>query len=253
MADQVEVFRSGLLAGIPHGFLGRKGGVSEGIVAGLNVGFGADDDLAAVAVNRARASEAVLPGARLVSVHQIHSPTAVYAGEGWPDTSRPVADALVTDRPGLLLGIVTADCAPVLLADAEAGVVAAAHAGWKGAHLGVIGATVAKMVDAGANAANVRAVVGPCIAVQSYEVDEAFRERLAAYEHCFEPGARDGHWQFNLRLFVQDLLLEEGVGEIDQLDHDTYAGEQSFYSYRRSTHRHEPNYGRQFSLIGLPG
>ena len=146
----VEVIRAAALAGLPHGFLGRRGGVSTGVCEGLNTGFGADDDRAAMIENRRRAVEAVAPGAALTTVHQIHSPEVVVATAPWPDDARPQADALVTDRPGLALGIVTADCAPVLLADREAGVIGAAHAGWKGAFAGVIEATVAAMEELGA-------------------------------------------------------------------------------------------------------
>ena len=141
----MDVARAGVLAGLPHGFLGRTGGVSTGAVASLNCGLGAGDDPAAVAENRRRAGEGVLPGARMVGVYQVHSPLCVTVAEPWDDESRPEADALVTNRPGLLLAIVTADCAPVLLADREAGVVGAAHAGWKGAFGGVCEATVAAM------------------------------------------------------------------------------------------------------------
>ncbi|MFW2829237.1 peptidoglycan editing factor PgeF [Sphingomonas sp. ID0503] len=251
----VEVIRSGLLDGLPHGFLGRRGGVSEGVVAGLNVGLGSKDDPVAVSENRRRAAGAVLPGATLVTVHQVHSATAVIAEAG-PDVARPHADALVTDRPGILLGILTADCAPVLLADRAAGVVGAAHAGWKGAIGGVVDATVALMETLGADRGRIAAAIGPCIARTSYEVDEAFFRRFceadAENERFFADG-RAGHHHFDLEGFVAGRLAAAGVTRIEALGLDTYADEARFYSYRRATHRAEADYGREISLIGLPG
>lgn len=241
-----------MLAGIPHGFLGRRGGVSVGTVAGLNVGLGAEDDEAAVAENRRRAVDAVLPGARLVTLYQVHSPVAVTAIEPWPRDGRPRADAMATDRPGLLLGIVTADCAPVLLADREAGVIGAAHAGWRGAQGGVLEAVVAEMARLGAQPARIVAAIGPAIAQPSYEVDDAFRARFAAADMAlFAPG-RPGHWQFDLAGYVAARLASAGVGQVESLGLDTYADTGRFFSYRRATHRGEPTYGRQISLIGLP-
>jgi YfiH family protein len=250
----VEVSRSHVLGGIPHGFLGRRGGVSTGVVAGLNAGLGAGDDDAAVATNRARAVAAVLPGAALATVYQIHSSLCVTATRPWPDAMRPHADALVSDRPGLLLGIVTADCAPVLFADPEAGVVGAAHAGWKGALGGVTDSTLAAMEALGARRTRIVAAVGPCIAQTSYEVDAAFSGRFCeedpAGEHFFAPGA-PGHCQFDLSGYVAARLNTAGVGQVEQLGLDTYADATRFYSFRRATHRSEANYGRQISLIGL--
>lgn len=249
-----KVIRAGLLAGIPHGFLGREGGVSQGAVAGLNVGLGSDDDPQSVAENRRRAVEAVAPGARLVTAYQVHSPDAVTA-DAWPDAERPRADALVTDRPGLALGIVTADCAPVLLADAAAGVVGAAHAGWKGAFTGVVENTVAAMERLGADRARIAAAIGPAIARRSYEVDEAFFRRFAeadAETERFFALGRPGHWQFDLEGFVAHRLAEAGLTRIEALGLDTYADETRFYSYRRATHRGDPDYGRQISIIALP-
>jgi hypothetical protein len=250
----VEVLRAQALAAVSHGFLGRRGGVSEGICAGLNVGWGADDAREAVAENRRRAVEGVRPGARLVTLHQVHSGDALYVTEPFPDEARPHADAMVTDRPGLLLGILTADCGPVLLADAEAGVVGAAHAGWKGAFSGVIEATVAEMERCGAERARIAAAVGPCIARRSYEVDEAFLRRFAEadpeHERFFNLG-RAGHHQFDLEGFVVSRLAAAGLTRIEALGEDTYSQPDRFYSYRRATHRGEPTYGRQVSLIGL--
>lgn len=252
MPESVEAVRAEVLAGFPHGFLTRKGGVSTGIVSGLQVGHGADDDPAAVSANRKLAIEAVLPGAPLATVYQVHSPDAVVATEPWPFAERPKADALVTDRPGLLLGVVTADCAPVLFADREAGVVGAAHAGWRGAHGGVIEHTLAAMESLGASRERIAAAVGPAIAQPSYEVDAPFRDQFAEADARFFAPGKPGHWQFDLAGYVTARLAQAGVGRIETLGLDTYADEARFFSHRRSTHRGEPNYGRQISLIGLP-
>jgi YfiH family protein len=206
--------------------------------------------------NRRRALAAVAPGAALVTVHQVHSPDAVYAASPWPDDARPNADALVTDRPGLALGIVTADCTPVLLADRQARVIAAAHAGWKGALGGVIEATRALMEGHGADRGRIAAAVGPVIARKSYEVDEPFLRRFAeadpANERFFTPG-RQGHHQFDLEAYVLARLAQAGVTRAEAVGLDTYADPDRFFSYRRSTHKGEPTYGRQLSLIALPG
>lgn len=254
MSDPVEVLSSPLLQPAAHGFLGRRGGVSAGLHAGLNVGLGSDDDREAIAENRRRAVAAVLPGAALVTLHQVHSAEAVTVEEAWPDESRPRADAMVTDRPGLLLGILTADCAPVLLADPQAQVVGAAHAGWKGALSGVLEATVAAMERLGAARGRIAAVVGPCIAQDSYEVDAAFEANFVASEpmnaRFFRTG-RPGHAWFDLAGFVAGRLDDAGVGRVAALGEDTYGQPERFFSYRRATHRGEPGYGRQISLIGL--
>jgi YfiH family protein len=253
LADGVEVIRSTALAGIPHGFLGRRGGVSVGTIAGLNVGHGADDASTAVTENRRRAVAAVLPGADLATVYQVHSPDAVAVREPWPHADRPRADAMATDRPGLLLGVVTADCAPVLLADRDAGVIGAVHAGWRGAHGGVIENAVAAMERLGASRGRIAAAIGPAIAQPSYEVDARFREAFDRDEERFFAPGREGHWQFDLDGYVAARLAAAGIGRVDRLGFDTYADEARFFSYRRATHRGEPTYGRQFSLIGLPG
>jgi YfiH family protein len=255
VVDEVEVIRSNLLT-VPHGFLGRRGGVSTGIHAGLNVGLGSDDDPAAIAENRRRAAAAVLPGVALASVHQVHSAIALPATAAWPDDARPKADALVTDRPGLLLGILTADCVPVLFADIDAGVIGAAHAGWKGALGGVTDATLVAMEALGADRDRVTAAIGPCIARASYEVGEdfarAFEEADPANERFFSAG-RPGHLQFDVEAYVAARLASAGVRRIEALGLDTYADESRFFSYRRACHLGEPGYGREISLIGLPG
>jgi polyphenol oxidase len=251
----VHVLRAAGLDDIPHGFLGRSGGVSEGEMWGLNVGYGSGDDPNAIAENRRRAIEAVRPGAELVTVHQIHSATAVHADSAWPHDERPHADALVTDRPGLLLGVLTADCTPVLLADAEAGIIGAAHAGWRGAVAGVTDATIAAMEQLGATREHIHAAVGPSLGPSSFEVGEDLRDQFIAEDEAnarfftAEPG-RKAH--FDLPSYVRHRLLAAGVAEVETLQVDTYADPDHFYSYRRSTHLGEPSYGRQISLIGLP-
>ena len=250
----VEVLRSAALEGVAHGFFGRRGGVSKGVCAGLNVGLGSDDDREAIHENRRRAVAAVAPGSRLVTVHQVHSPTALLATEPWPDDARPPADAMATDRPGLALGILTADCAPVLLADARAGVIGAAHAGWRGAFGGVVESVVAEMEKLGAVRGRIAAAVGPCIARKSYEVDDGlFRRFLEAEpenERFFGAG-REGHHQFDLEGFVLSRLAESGFGRVEALGEDTYSQPDRFFSFRRATHNGEPDYGRQISLIAL--
>jgi polyphenol oxidase len=251
----IDVHRSALLDGLPHGFLGRRGGVSEGVCAGLNVGWGSQDDPEAIAENRRRAVEAVAPGARLVTVHQIHSAEAIVATAPWPDDARPPADAIVADRPGLALGILTADCTPILFADRAAGVIGAAHAGWKGTLAGVIETTVAAMERLGADRSRITAAVGPVIARKSYEVDDAFHRRFTETDpennRFFTPG-REGHFQFDLEACVLARLAAAGVQRAEALGLDTYSDPDRFYSYRRATHRSEPTYGRQISLIALP-
>jgi polyphenol oxidase len=251
----VEVIRAFGLDPLPHGFLGRRGGVSVGEVAGLNVGYGSSDDRSAIAENRRRAIDALCPAAELATVHQVHSADVVYAERPWPIEERPPADALVTDRPGLLLGILTADCAPVLFADQEAGVIGAAHAGWRGALSGVTDATVAAMERIGARRERIRSAVGPCIGKASYEVDDAFRRRFleadSANERFFADAA-GGKPRFDLTGYVVHRLLAAGIEQVEALHLDTYADPDRFFSYRRATHRGEADYGRQLSAIALP-
>lgn len=240
--------------GVPHGFFGRAGGVSVGAVAGLNCGLGSGDEPQAVEANRRLAADAILSGAAIASVHQIHSPTAIIIDRAVPREQRPHADALATATPGLLLGIVTADCAPVLLADADAGVVAAAHAGWRGAVAGVTDQAIAAMISLGARIERIAAAVGPCIARASYEVDHVFAERLITddpgNDRFFADGPA-GKPRFDLEAYVVARLAAAGIRRIEAAGLDTYSNEDRFYSFRRATHRGEPNYGRQISLIGL--
>ena len=211
-----------MLAGIPHGF----------------------------STERALDLAAILPGAELVRVKQVHGNRVVSAD---PEAPAPVeADGIVSDRPGLLLGIVTADCAPVLLADPVARVVGAAHAGWRGALGGVLENTLEAMIALGARLADIRAAIGPTIAQRSYEVDDAFRAAFTDEDERFFAGGRPGHWQFDLPAYVARRLGTAGVERIEDLAQDTYAQPDRFHSYRRATHRGEKTDGRQLSVIGLP-
>ena len=197
----------------------------------------------------------MLPGARLVGVYQVHGADCVIAGD-WEEATRPHADALVTDRPGMLLGILTADCAPVLLADSEAGVVGAAHAGWKGALYGVLENTIAAMEKLGAKRENIIASLGPSISHRNYEVGPEFVDRFLgadkAYERYFKPSEKPGHAMFDLPGLTTQRLKDAGV-TAENLDICTYPDEDRFFSYRRTTHRQEPDYGRQISAIMIRG
>jgi len=244
------------LSTIRHGFFTREGGVSQGIYAGLNCGPGSDDAPNAVAENRRRALDMLgLDGGQLVTCYQIHSPTAVRVDAPWVHEKAPKADAMVTDKPGIALGILTADCAPVLFADADAGVVGAAHAGWKGAVGGVLAATVSEMVQLGAAPERIHAAVGPCIHRPSYEVGADMRLQVIAAsswaDWCFEPSDRANHYRFDLPSYVSGELQRLELGRVEVLDADTYADADRFFSYRRTTHQGEADYGRQISLIGL--
>jgi len=252
----VEVIRAVSLGRLPHGFLGRRGGVSVGECAGLNVGYGSKDDREAIAGNRRLAIAAILADAELATVHQVHSAEVVVAGAPWPQDERPRADAMVTDTPNLLLGILTADCAPVLFADHRAVVVGAAHAGWRGALAGVTDATIEAMERLGARREHIHAAVGPCIAQPSYEVDDAFRVRFLDSDpdngRFFIAGAA-GKPHFDLEAYVVHRLIAAGIEEVEALNLDTYADPDRFFSFRRATHRGEADYGRQLSAIAIPG
>jgi polyphenol oxidase len=241
---------------LPHGFLGRAGGVSSGIFASLNVGLGSSDDRDSVQENRARAVATISPGAALVTLHQIHSAQAVSITTAVADAVRPQADGMATNQPGLALAVLTADCAPVLFADLNAGVIGAAHAGWKGALTGVLANTVSIMESLGAARHNIVAAIGPCIAQRSYEVDDSFRLRFEQHdpecERFFRSGVRALHHQFDLEGFVASQLARCGVSRVHACGEDTYAQADRYFSYRRTTHAGEPDYGRQISLIALP-
>jgi purine-nucleoside/S-methyl-5'-thioadenosine phosphorylase / adenosine deaminase len=254
MAARIDPIQADALKGVAHGFLGRAGGVSTGIFESLNVGLGSDDIKSSVDINRRRAVEAVSKDAALVTLHQVHSADAVRITHAFPEDDRPQADAMVTDRPVLALGILTADCAPILLADKAAGVIGAAHAGWKGAMTGVAKSVVDAMEELGAERGRIVAAIGPCIGRGSYEVDSDFRKRFEAIEpenaQFFRDGA-PGHHYFDLEAYVAAWLAFAGVGTVEALGIDTYANEDRFFSYRRATHREEPDYGRHISIIAL--
>ena len=252
----VEHLQSSALLDTPHGFLGRKGGVSTGLYAGLNVGLGSDDERDAVVRNRGIARDAVLPAATLVTVRQVHSPDVMMVTEAIAEDARPAADALVTDRPALLLGILTADCVPVLFADSATGVIGAAHAGWKGALGGVTDRTLDAMEQLGADRGRIACAIGPCIGRASYEVSEDFARTFEAADPAnerFFAGVRAGHRMFDIEAYVAARLAAAGVGRVEIMGEDTYSQPDRFYSYRRSCHLGEPGYGRQISLIGLSG
>ena len=250
----LDIVRAGALEGVAHGFFGRGGGLSTGAVAGLNCGTGSGDDPKIVDANRRLAADAIQPGASIASVYQIHSPTAVIVTEAVPHDGRPRADALVTDRPGLLLGVVTADCAPILMVDRNASIIAAVHAGWRGATAGVTDQAIAAMLSLGAKIEDIAAAIGPCLARASFEVGHEFAEQLisddSANEQFLSEGPR-GKPHFDLEAYLIARLAAAGVRKIEAAGLDTYELENRFYSYRRATHRNEPTYGRQISLIGL--
>lgn len=247
-----SIERSPLLEGVRHGFFGSASGAHQ-------FGFGGPGDPEEIRALRNAAASAILPGAPLQTPHQVHSPEVVTitnsVAKKWPDhaTDRPVADAVVTDRIDVVLGIVTADCGPVLFADRKAGVVGAAHAGWRGAHGGVIENTIAAMEALGAARADIVAVLGPTIAQPSYEVDEGFRANFTAADdmHFKASGTRDGtaRWRFDLPGYILQRLRAAGLTTLSVLGRDTYIGECSYYSYRRASQSGAPNYGRQLSAI----
>jgi YfiH family protein len=247
-----------ILAALPHGFFTREGGVSEGAFSRLNCSLSGKDDAAAVAENRARAAATLgFRAEALVGLFQVHSPDVAVLDEPWGIEARPRADAVVTRRRGLVLGIVTADCAPVLFADAEAGVIGAAHAGWRGALAGIVEATVAAMERLGARRGRIAASVGPCIRQPSYEVDDGFRAQFLAADagnaRFFAAGARAGHAQFDLAGYCAAALATAGVGAASVVPADTLAEPARFFSYRRATLAGEGPIGHQLSAIGLPG
>jgi YfiH family protein len=241
-------------SGIRHAFFTREGGVSDGLFGSLNCGFGSGDAPERVAENRARAMAALdLAPDRLVTCHQIHSPAVVTVAAPWRREDNPRADALVTGRPGIALGILTADCVPVLLADPAAAVIGAAHAGWKGALSGVVAATVAAMVALGAAPGRMRAAIGPCIAQRSYEVGPEFPGPFlaadAANTDFFAPARRPGHFMFDIGGYVERRLIEAGIAAIQRAPCDTVAEEARFFSYRRACLKGEKDYGRGLSAI----
>ncbi len=245
------------LLGMPnvrHGFFTRKGGVSSGLYASLNTGLGSADARENALENRRRAM-AALGAECLVTPLQRHTDICLIVEEPWDVHAPPVGDAVATRRPGVLVGVNTADCTPVLFADAEAGVVAAAHAGWKGAFGGVLEATVATMERLGAQRSAIRAAIGPTISQAHYEVGPEFYARFmeedVANARFFKPSGREGHFLFDLPGYVRMRLERMRLAAVEDLQRCTYADEDAFYSYRRATHRNEPDYGRQLSAIML--
>jgi len=238
------------MPGIAHGFFGRAGGVSTGIYKSLNCGPGSRDAPDAIAENRARAVKALAPGAKLVTLNQIHSPFAHIVGPGWNWGQRLSGDGLATDQPGVMLGILTADCAPVLFADEEARVIGAAHAGWKGALGGILEATIAAMEALGAKHENITAAIGPCISQSNYEVGPEFRAHFADSRY-FIASDRPGAFRFDLEGYVADRLANAGLDLVARLGLCTYPPENGFFSFRRTTHRGEADYGREISGIVL--
>lgn len=250
----LEILTSDLLGPIHHGFFTRRGGASSGIFEGLNCGIGSSDQSEIVAINRQRVADAMaVELSHLASVHQVHSPN-VHIATGPIDGERPRADAVVTNQPGLALSILTADCQPVLFSDPEAGVVAAAHAGWRGALDGVLDATVDAMETLGAARANIRAVIGPCISQSAYEVGPEFLDSFLAEDsdnsRFFANGEGD-RMLFDLPGYGLHRLRQAGVGEAEWIRHCTYNDADRFYSYRRTTHAKEADYGRLISCIRL--
>jgi YfiH family protein len=244
------------LPGIRHAFFTRAGGVSEGIYESMNGGLGSEDQPAKVAENRARMAAALgVKPENFLSVYQIHSPNVVVADAPWPTAERPRADAIVTRTPGLAVGIGTADCGPVLFADAQARVVGAAHAGWRGAFTGVLEATIAEMEKLGAKRERIAAAAGPMISQRNYEVGQDLIDRFLQADkdnaRYFAEASRPGHAMFDLPRYVVDRLKRAGVTQVEDLGCCTYADPAQFYSYRRSTHRKEPDYGRHINAIAL--
>ncbi len=238
---------------VRHGFFTRKGGASSGVFAGLNCGPGSSDLAEIVAINRARVAEAMGVGPdALVTLHQVHSPDAVHVTT--QPAIRPRADAMVTATPGLALGVLTADCQPVLFADAQAGVIGAAHAGWRGARDGVLEATIVAMEGLGARRQNIAAVIGPCISQSAYEVGQEFYETFTDDDpdsrRFFINGAGD-RMLFDLPGYGLHRLRAAGVGHAEWTHHCTYADPARFFSYRRTTHAGEADYGRLISVIRL--
>jgi YfiH family protein len=244
------------LDGIRHAFFTREGGVSGGIYASLNSGVGSNDDPDHVTENRARMARALgVEAERLITAFQIHSPHVVVADEPWSVETRPKADAIVTRTPGLAIGVSTADCGPLLFADPQARVIGAAHAGWRGAFSGVIEGTIAAMENLGAERSRISVALGPLIRQDNYEVSQSFVDEFLradeTHARFFAPAARDGHAMFDLPGFIASRLERSGVGSFEDVGICTYADPERFYSYRRSVHRAEPDYGRHVNAIVL--
>ncbi len=250
MGLRFEIERSPVLEGVAHGFFGSAGGAHQ---FGFG-GPGVPDDVAAL---RDEAAQAIAPGSKVITPHQVHSPDVITVMAPWDDVAegRPVADAVVTNQTGLALGVVTADCAPVLFADARSGVIGAAHAGWRGAQGGVLENTIAAMEALGADRTRIAAAIGPTIAQASYEVDAPFREHFTPADdsHFVSAALREGtpRWLFDLPGYITARLSRAGLTQIHDLARDTFQASERYHSYRRASQRGEPNYGRLIALIAL--
>lgn len=244
------------VAGIRHGFFTRQGGVSDGVYASLNCGFGSRDRTDDVAENRSRVAQTLAVDTQaLNTVHQVHSADVATVTAAWEPAAAPRADAMVCRTPGIAIGVLTADCGPVLLADADAGIIGAAHAGWRGALNGIVEATIGAMCDLGANLERIRAALGPCIAQDSYEVGPEFRDAFLAADEAndsfFVASDRPTHFRFDLPGYVAQRLARAGIAAVERLEVDTYAETEHCFSYRRATHAGEDDYGRLISAIAL--
>ncbi|MEL0107361.1 MAG: peptidoglycan editing factor PgeF [Rhodospirillaceae bacterium] len=242
--------------GVRHGFFTREGGTSRDVFASLNCGFGSGDDIEAVRTNRDLVMQQIeLAKDSLVTAYQTHSAKVTDVTKPWSPEKAPQVDAMVSRSYGIALGILTADCAPVLFADSSAGVVGAAHAGWRGAKDGVLPATIEAMEKLGADRKRIAAAIGPCIQQNSYEVDQSFFDSFLeddpAHKRFFVLSDRKGHYRFDLPGYISAVLSRESVGSIESLGLDTYTQEDLFFSYRRATHRQEQQYGRLLSVIAL--
>jgi YfiH family protein len=256
VAGRVEAVSLAALPGLRHGFFTRAGGVSQGIYASLNGGIGSQDDPASVATNRARmaAALAVAPE-RLITPYQIHSAAVAVVEAPWNPSARPRADAVVTRTPGLAIGVTTADCGPVLFADAEAGVIGAAHAGWRGAFGGILEATIGALENCGARRECVVAALGPMIRQPNYEVGPEFVDRFKTADPAntayFIPSSRADHSLFDLPGYIAMRLARAGIARIEDVGCCTYASAEQFFSFRRTTHLGETDYGRHVNALAL--
>jgi YfiH family protein len=241
---------------IKHGFFTRAGGVSHGLYSSLNCGFGSGDSFENVNTNRNRTLIKLgVPNRKLLTCNQVHSAIAIAVTRPWGRGDVPKADGMATNIPGVVLGILTADCAPVLFADSTAGIIGAAHAGWQGALNGILEATAGEMVGLGSSYGNISVAIGPCIGQRSYEIGPEFRDNFIMSSiknnRFFEPSQKKGHYMFDLVSYVKHRLLKMGVSKIYRTEYDTYRDKDLFFSYRRSVKRGEPVYGRELSAITL--
>ena len=241
---------------IRHGFFTRQGGISEGIYATLNCGYGSDDDAKDISNNRAHVATALgLNPEDLITAYQVHSADIVMVDKPWDAKSAPKVDGMVTNKSGIALGILTADCAPILFGDEQAGIIGAAHAGWRGALGGVAQAVISAMSELGASPSTITAAIGPAISATAYEVGpelrEAFLEQSQDNDIYFTPSERPDHFMFNLPGYLEDILNQAGLKSVEVIDACTYKSEQKFFSYRRTTHQKQADYGRQISAITL--